>query len=62
LYHRLIGEGFPGGYAIDDDAAIHFKGTEIAEVVTAREGATAYRVDKQGEQVVETPLAARLLA
>lgn len=61
LYHKLIADGFPAGYAIDDDAAIHFVGTEVAEVVSAREGATAYRVEKQGEQVVETPLPARAL-
>jgi len=61
LYHRLIGEGFPAGYAIDDDAAVRFVGTELAEVVTAREGATAYRVERAASGVVETPLAARLL-
>jgi len=61
LYHRLIAEGFPAGYAIDDDAAIHFVGTEVAEVVSARDGATAYRVERRGGQVVETPLEARTL-
>lgn len=61
LYHRLIGEGFPAGYAIDDDAAIRFAGSAVAEVVSAREGATAYRVEKDGGGVVETPLPARLL-
>ena len=30
LYHSLISEGFPPGYAIDDDAAIHFTGTEVS--------------------------------
>jgi peptidase E len=59
LYHRLIGEGFPAGFAIDDDAAIHFVGTEIAEVVSARAGATAYRVEQRDGRVVETPLQAR---
>jgi peptidase E len=61
LYHRLIAEGFPPGYAIDDDAAIHFVGTEVAEVVSARGDATAYRVERRDGRVVETPLAARLL-
>jgi peptidase E len=59
LYHRLVGEGFPAGYAIDDDAAIHFKGTDIGEVVTSRAGATAYRVELLDGKVVETPLSAR---
>ena len=61
LYHKLISEGFPGGYAIDDDAAIHFVGTEIAEVVSCRDEATAYRVELQNGKVVETPLEARQL-
>ncbi len=61
LYQRLIWEGFPAGYAIDDDAALHFQGTDLAEVVTARQGATAYRVERSHDGVVETPLQARLL-
>jgi dipeptidase E len=61
VYQRLIGEGFPAGYAIDDDAAIHFAGTEPAEVVTGRAGATAYRVQRVDGQVRETALQARLL-
>ncbi|HVL32343.1 MAG TPA: peptidase E [Actinomycetota bacterium] len=61
LYHSLIADGFPPGYAIDDDAAIHFVGTEIAEVVSAREGATAYRVEKGPGGAIEIPLTARSL-
>lgn len=59
LYHRLIAEGFPAGYAIDDDAAIRFAGTEVAEVVSGRSGATAHRVEPGEGGVVETALAAR---
>lgn len=59
LYHRLIAEGFAPGHAIDDDAAIHYLDTEVAEVVSARSGATAYRVELRDGRVVETPLAAR---
>jgi hypothetical protein len=36
-------------------------GTAVAEVVGAREGTTAYRVELRDGQVVETPLAARPL-
>jgi peptidase E len=61
LYHRLIAEGFHGGYAVDDDAALHFVGTELREVVSARAGATAYRVVRDGAGALETPLEARLL-
>ena len=59
LYHQLIRDGFSAGYAIDDDAAIRFSGTTVAEAVTARPGAAAYRVERVGDQVVETPLTMR---
>ena len=62
LYHSLIAAGFPPGYAIDDDAAIHFEGTELSEAVSGRSGATAYRVELTGGQVVETPLDARAIS
>ena len=39
LYHKLIGDGFPAGIAVDEDAAVHYVGTEISEVVSARPGA-----------------------
>ena len=62
LYHRLVGDGFPAGIAIDDDAAVHYVGTEIMEVVSAREGATAYRVERAADgEVIETALSARAL-
>ncbi len=32
---RLVANGFPAGYAADDDAALHFVGTELREVVSA---------------------------
>ena len=61
LYHQLILDGFPAGYAIDDDAAIHFVGLNIAEVVTAREGASAYRVERVNGAVAEIRLEPRIL-
>jgi peptidase E len=61
-YERLIGDGLPPGYAADDAVGLHFVGGELAEVVTEREGATAYRVEPAaGGQVAELPLSARLL-
>jgi peptidase E len=56
-YAELLREGFPAGVAIDDDVGVRFDGTELTEVVTSREGATAYRVSAAGEE----PLEARLL-
>ncbi len=51
-YHRLIAAGFPGGYAADDGAALHFRGTELVEVVSSRPHATAYRVEWIDGQVI----------
>ena len=61
-YHALVSEGFPPGCAADDGVALRFAGSELAEVVTAREGAQAYRVERRDEGVVETPLGARLVS
>ncbi len=57
VYRSLVAEGFPGGYAADDGAALHFVGSELREVVAASAGARAYRVEGNGE----TPLEARAL-
>jgi peptidase E len=57
-YLRLVRDGvLRPGYAADDDAALHFDGTELREVVAQREGARGYRVTAEGEE----PLEARLL-
>ena len=53
VYQRLVGEGFPSGLAADDDVALRFDGTELAEVVSSREGARAYRVAAEGEEAIE---------
>jgi dipeptidase E len=59
VYRRLVADRFlPAGYGVDDGAALHYIDAELAEVVSAREGATAYRVDPDGESVLE----ARVLA
>lgn len=60
-YRRLIAAGFPAGIAADDGVGVHFVGTELGDVVTEREGATAYRVEQAMDEVRETPLQARLL-
>ena len=57
-YAELVRDGFPPGIAIDDDVCVRFEGTELAEVVTSRARATAYRVSSDGEE----PLEARLLS
>jgi peptidase E len=57
VYAKLVAEGFPAGIAADDGVALRYDGAELAEVVTVRDGARAYRVGPEGE----TPLDARLL-
>jgi peptidase E len=58
VYRRLVDEGFPAGYAADDDAALHFVGTELREVVASSPSAIGYRVERGSE----TPIPARALS
>jgi dipeptidase E len=57
VYRDLVANGFPAGYAADDNAAFHFLGTELREVVSASPGARGYRVEAGSE----TPIEPRLL-
>jgi dipeptidase E len=56
-YAELIAQGFPAGIAADDCVGLHYVGTELAETISVRGGAGAYRVTVGGEE----PLALRLL-
>ena len=60
-YHRFVGDGMVPGYAADDGAALHFRGTALAEVVASRPRASAYRVAFADGAVTEAPLAVRYL-
>jgi len=60
-YHRLVAEGFPGGVAADDGAALYFRGTELVEAVSSRPGAGAYRVALVEGHAVESRLGVRYL-
>jgi dipeptidase E len=53
VYTKLVADGFPPGLAADDSVALRFDGTELAETVTARPGARAYRVSRDGEEPIE---------
>lgn len=53
VYTRLVSEGFPPGLAADDCVALRFDGPDLAEVVSAREGARAYRVTPEGEEPID---------
>lgn len=60
--HRLVADGFPAGLAADDSVACHFVGKELAEVITSREGARAYRVSRAADgSVSESPIEPRLI-
>jgi dipeptidase E len=60
-YHRLVGDGFPAGYAADDLCGLVFRGTELAEVVTSEPDARAYRVELVDGEVRESPIDPRRL-
>lgn len=60
-YHRFVGDGMRGGYAADDGAALHFVDGHLSDVVTSRRGRRGYRVEVEGNEVVETPIEARYL-
>ena len=53
-YHRFVGDGMRAGYAADDGAALHFRGTDLAGVVSSRPAARAFRVEP-GAVEVELP-------
>jgi peptidase E len=55
-YQELVAGGFPPGIAADDCVALHYVDTELSEVVTAREGAQAYRVEQSGEARLQARL------
>jgi len=52
-YRALVDDGFPEGIAADDGVALHYVGTELEEIVSCRPGATAYRVTRAGEEMLE---------
>ena len=58
MYHELVANGFPPGYAADDGAALHFVGTELHEVVAVD---ARPRAPIASSRSGETPLDARLL-
>jgi dipeptidase E len=60
-YHRWLNGGMRPGYAADDGAALHFVGTEVAQVVASRPGARGYRVESRSARVVTTQLGTRFL-
>jgi len=64
LYQSLVAAGtLPPGWATDDGVGLHFRGTELVEAVSDREGAYAWRVEPDGQGGArETRVTPRLLA
>lgn len=59
---EAIGNGLPAGYGAGDSAALHFLGTELAEVVSSRSQASAVFASRAGDGTVsERELAVRYL-
>jgi dipeptidase E len=61
LYHELVQNGFPAGYAADNQAALHFKEGDLRTALSCNENAKAYYVELQNGQVTEHALEARQL-
>lgn len=64
LLHRLVADKtLPTSYATDDGVALVYRGTELAEVVSDRPEAAAYRIERGPDgTAVETRIEPRLLS
>jgi peptidase E len=61
LYHGLIANGFPPGWAADNQAALHFADGELVEALASSTTAKGYRVELREGAVVEVELPTRRL-
>jgi dipeptidase E len=61
-FQRAVAEGtIPPGIAADDGVAVVYRGAEMAEIVSSRPAARAWRVEQTAEGVRETELVPRHL-
>jgi peptidase E len=62
LLHQLVAaDTLPASYATDDGVGLHYRGTELVDVVSERPEAAAYRVERTATGATETRLEPRLL-
>jgi len=62
-YHRLLASGeIAAGVAIEDWTGVHFRGTELHQVVASKPGARAYSLRAVDGSVQEVPLLVEYLA
>ena len=60
-YRQMLAEGMLPGYAVEDGAALHFEGDQLAHVVSSRPDAKAHFMRWTGERVSRRPLRATYL-
>jgi hypothetical protein len=53
VYAREIAAGLPPGIALDDGVAARYEDERLVEIVSARPGGRAFRVDRDGEHPLE---------
>jgi peptidase E len=62
IYFDFVGAGaMLPGIASDDGVALHYEGADLVEVVTTRAEASAWRVERSGNEAKETRIEARAL-
>jgi peptidase E len=61
VYRKLVAEGLPAGFAVEDSVGIFFEETEFVEAVSELEGRRAFRLELVEGEVSETPITARSL-
>ncbi|MDQ1123528.1 Type 1 glutamine amidotransferase-like domain-containing protein [Microbacterium trichothecenolyticum] len=60
--HAAVGSGaLPGGFGLDEGTGVLYEGSRAVDVVTELPGGAVYRVDRDGDGVVEEALPTRLL-
>lgn len=61
-YERLLTTNqLPAGIAADDGVALRYSGTELAEVVSCRPNARAWKIAAEGQQIMEEEIVPRFL-
>jgi peptidase E len=60
-YRAAVADGFGDGYGVDSNVALHFIDGELVDVVSARDGAEAYRVVQLNTTAHERALPIRVL-
>jgi peptidase E len=55
-FRRMLAEGMCSGYAVEDGAALHFRGPRLERVVSSRPGARAFRMRLRRQRIERHPL------